>query len=842
MRNPYYFLHGNLVFGRGPKDVWAAYRLIGQSYTGLALAGKLELKEQLEGFAYAVATDFQLIRASREWSVDQYVERALAVARGDERLTAEFERVTEGHRELLAGERVVRPEILLLVRLGAPRYGASNSERLGDLFDELAAALRLRRAEGMGRKSLAQLRPLEARLFDRVTEYMPCERARSGEVATLIRSAYTRGVGEPRVDPNWQPQALIVDDEGGFEPYGHDLLRLHDCPVEIAARSLVVHSEAGVGHQAALVVGALPDETRFPGPAAELMFASLELDFPVDAVLACETIPNRLAEKLAKKRLVDADQQAKEEGFGEHGPAPATLERTSAAREALQRLGGSDRAPLLRSALTVVVGAPDAEELERRIDRLRDSFRGVELYRPSGDQHRLFMGAMPAQPHPTPEYKMHLLPEQVGAMVPTAISHAGTEIGPLLGFTLTGSRQPVLFDIAAAARENRPPTVLLTGSLGSGKTATMQLLLYLAFLSGARCVDIDPKGHGDHAWLALPEVAERTERITLGEGERFAGLLDPFRIAPQGAQKQVAMSFLFALLPEPIPPEWRTEITRAVNAIAERERGCVGDMLLELGHGGESGKQTATAIEVHLGAGIAQLGFGRSVGHGPEVGDAQVTALEIRNLNLPEAGTARGEMEDDERIAQSVLRLIAAYARRLCETDEREHAVYALDEAWALLGDSQGAALMRRLSRMGRSLRITPILASQIVGDTKELEPLVGNYFSFHVETDEEAARALRLLRLDPDDEALRQRLMSSSFRRGDCFFRDFDGRVVPLHVELGEDLLAALRPDHDPLEEPQPSDAPPAASPDDNGGGPFVELEDEFDLLPLIEGPDEVA
>ena len=48
---------------------------------------------------------------------------------------------------------------------------------------------------------------------------------------------------------------------------------------------------------------------------------------------------------------------------------------------------------------------------------------------------------------------------------------------------------------------------------------------------------------------------------------------------------------------------------------------------------------------------------------------------------------------------------------------------------------------MDRLSRMGRSMNITPILASQIVGDAGELEPLVGSYFAFGVETEAEAER-----------------------------------------------------------------------------------------------------
>ncbi len=69
-----------------------------------------------------------------------------------------------------------------------------------------------------------------------------------------------------------------------------------------------------------------------------------------------------------------------------------------------------------------------------------------------------------------------------------------------------------------------------------------------------------------------------------------------------------------------------------------------------------------------------------------------------------------------------------------------------MDEAWALTSDAQGRALLERISRLGRSQNITPILATQMLGDAAELEPLVGALFAFGVETETEARRALAAL------------------------------------------------------------------------------------------------
>jgi len=114
-----------------------------------------------------------------------------------------------------------------------------------------------------------------------------------------------------------------------------------------------------------------------------------------------------------------------------------------------------------------------------------------------------------------------------------------------------------------------------------------------------------------------------------------------------------------------------------------------------------------------------------------------------------------------------------------------------MDEAWALTSDTQGRALLERISRLGRSQNITPILATQMLGDTAELEPLVGTLFAFGVETEGEARKALALLRLDDDDEMAIQRLLG--YREGRCYMRDFTGQVVPMQIDPPPWLLREL-------------------------------------------------
>jgi hypothetical protein len=794
VRQPHFFFWANLVL-RTPSEAWAVYQLEGHSYPGLSEARKIEVGERLEALAYTLEADFQVLRVARAFDGADYMARALATLDPRHGDRERFKAHVEEHRSQFERRGALRTEIYLAVRLPGATAGLGGLlEGAGATWRSVASRLGVEEPRAIGQRRLAALRAAEEAVFERVLGYLECRRVGPARLATLVRRAYTRGLGEPDVDGGFAPQALTFLDPGGeesFEPYGYDLLRLHESRVTVGLRSLTIDSERGRAHQAQLVAGALPEEAVVPGPAAELMFAPLELGFGIDATLSVEFIANREARRLLAKRKLDADQIAREEAAADQGLSLEAAERPQLARELEGVLGGGDRPPLLRSALLLSVAAAEEAELEERVERLRDSYGRVQLHRPPGEQHRLFLASLPAVPFPLPEYKEHLLPDQVGAMVPHAISHAGSEIGPYIGHTLSGSRSPVLFDLAEPCQHNRPPTCLLAGSLGSGKTICLEMAVWQAFLQGSGpIVDIDPKG--DHRLERLPGIEGRIETIELSGAERYRGLLDPMRIGSEETREDLTYNFLVSILPAPVKPEWQTQLRLAISeAAAKAARSCAEVLARLAASASAEAVEVGRAIEVHGQAGLAMLGLGSGETDLPEVGDAQVVALRIRNLTLPLAGVARSELLEEERTSLAVLRLLAAYALRLCASDTGRHSVLAMDEAWALTSDTQGRALLERISRLGRSQNITPILATQMLGDAAELEPLVGALFAFGVETAAEARKALALLRLDPDDEEAVQRLLG--YREGRCYMRDFEGQVAPVQIEPPAWLLERL-------------------------------------------------
>ena len=91
---------------------------------------------------------------------------------------------------------------------------------------------------------------------------------------------------------------------------------------------------------------------------------------------------------------------------------------------------------------------------------------------------------------------------------------------------------------------------------------------------------------------------------------------------------------------------------------------------------------------------------------------------------------------------------------------ERERLkIFSFDEGWRLLKDPVGRGLLASLQRMGRSELAVPIISTQLVadmliGERDSFENLLGATFVFGLRSEAEAARALTLLGLDPEDEA----------------------------------------------------------------------------------------
>ncbi len=788
----------NLLLGRSGERV-ALYRLRTLPYPFLPVAGKWALLHRLERLAYVLGADFSLWRANRAFPAGRYVEDTFGLldARGQD--SAAWRAYLEGQRAALERLASHVPELYLGVSLAeapATGFGSGMLRSVDRARRRLEDVMGVAAAQPVSGSELEGLAVSEQRVFDRLRGVVGCERATTRELEWLLRRAACRGVGEPRLDPWWQPDALIVETEDrrvAYEPLEHELLSCVNAamtePVGGPAR-LIVEAEEGTSHQALLALGALADEPVFPGGHAELLFAPLEgVDFPVDAVLHARWLGNREALGQVRKRITDVEQVYREQLQGSrHGPGWLAEEDRVLAREYEAILQGSAHPPMLYAALSLAVGAPDDRVLEQRVSAVEDQYGELRLHRPRGLQEALWFDHLP-QPGGggVRDYTAQMTVEQFGALMPIGSQHVGTTRGIYLGWTPGGGGRPVRYDVTAPSREARTSAVLLAGTLGSGKTVAAQAIALGGERRGSLVVDFDPKP--DHGFDQLPELEGRVEVLELSGAQEHRGKLDPLAIGLEDLREELASSYYLDLLREP-PPSWENAIQRAVREVVRRRGRSSLEVIEQLtGMDSDPAREAADALEVVAGFGLARLGFGTAAGVERGTG-AAVTTIRTPGLTLPDPRASRETYTRSERVSVATLALVAAYALRLVASDRSRHKVVLLDEAWFLLASPQGRTVINRLVRLGRAFNATVLLATQRLEDLGDLSDLVGTYLIFGQESDTEAARALELLGLDPSDRALIGRLRE--FRRGRCLMRDLDGRVGEVQVDLADPALLA--------------------------------------------------
>ena len=185
---------------------------------------------------------------------------------------------------------------------------------------------------------------------------------------------------------------------------------------------------------------------------------------------------------------------------------------------------------MLNVAMSIAVGAETREELERRVEALRDRFGTVCLHRPLGLQAALFMDHLPrADGGQVRDYADVLTVEQLRRADADRHTPGRLRAGrDDRAHTAYGGHRPVKFDITEASRASRPPSILLAGTLGSGKTIAAQLLAYHAERRGSLVVDVDPKP--DHNLEGLPESrrARASDRTVIAsrDGRRLIDRLN----------------------------------------------------------------------------------------------------------------------------------------------------------------------------------------------------------------------------------------------------------------------------------------------------------------------------
>src|SRR5207245_9209220 len=99
-------------------------------------------------------------------------------------------------------------------------------------------------------------------------------------------------------------------------------------------------------------------------------------------------------------------------------------------------------------------------------------------------QPALPLQSIPGEAVPVKAYEQRQAPVTLAGAMPTATAELGDRTGPYLGTSGGRTVTPVHFDPLAAARENRPTAIAITGTSGAGKTTLSRPLGYPLALPG----------------------------------------------------------------------------------------------------------------------------------------------------------------------------------------------------------------------------------------------------------------------------------------------------------------------------------------------------------------------
>lgn len=793
MKPPARAVVGQLIWSRDG-GVWAVWRVDPFAHAHTSTGDKLAVHARLRGMLIGAPAESMLLSVCER--LDRWDVVADMLEGVDEAAHPAWSIVCEASAAELAGRPLHRRRYYLAACL--PRGDRTWRDLLAGAAGDVSASFGL----PPGRVPAAEidLRARQARAIEaRLERHIELSKASTGEIRWLYARALRREINEPALDDSWEPvdrgpgrgsagvvahlSAATVK-EGG---YSDDVDRPR------YRRYVRVDTADGTAYQTVLALAELPHQFMFPGGGGEWCYHADELDFPVDWCVRVRSVPNAEAQSKVRRKHRDLIGQVEEYDGEITGAPPQLADAISAISDERSELAANPTEPELQATILLAIAAPDLATLEERAGAIRAMFEPEEygVARPTGGQLGLVRSMLPGT-SPAPvcrDYVQFLLPRDLAAGAPFCGPDVGDPHGLLLGVSLdTGSPAPVLFDPEYGPSVNKSPSLAAVGRLGSGKSFMLKRLCWDTLARGGQVVTIDRTRVGEYVAFAKTAPG-RVQVVHLDASQNVC--VDPLVMFTGDDQVTVTLGFLSLLAGCSTQSEEGAALNEAVEAVAARPGGRLGDVVDELARMGQTGPEPdavarglARRLATYRTRGAGRLAFG--VGR-PVSLDADMIVFWAPNLALPDRETLEVEhrarnMLPEEVLGQALLYLVAAVGRRVVFEDPRRFGAALYDEAWALLASPFGRKLLVEGIRDGRKHNGAIWLASQLATDFEisDLLDLLGARFVFDQSLGA-IPSALRFLGVRGSVDAGAR--LEGGLREGHCLYRDVRDRVGLLQV-----------------------------------------------------------
>lgn len=525
---------------------------------------------------------------------------------------------------------------------------------------------------------------------------------------------------------------------------------------------------------------------RMPA-AGSHVFSALEFSFPYDASIHFRFYsPREALQKVESKKRLLLGQMAEQASAGQSGDLGE--EMGLADSRALQLKLESGKA-LASISVCIAMANNDLKELSSQVSHLCSHYlqRNIRAVRPSALQFESMLSFLPGSRSAAPFVEVD--PGYLAAMGP----HFANELGDPRGYFVGWSGQvPVFWEPGRAARElNKTNAVLISGSLGGGKSVISKHLAYSTLLAGGFVLAIDPK---EEYWPFRNRFPGLVNVVDLSPRGGLA--LNPFIFSDHAiTARTIANNYLILVLNASGKEARLIAISQALEllfAASSTQRNMHGyisslEMLAEQTPNPKIARealQSSYLLKAMEKTDIGRMVFGRD--NVSFYSDRQrMVVINVKEIPRPRPGQNPLQYTESERQGLALLFLVAAIARETAFSLPRHQPkAIIIDEAWVIAETSEGERMMDELIRVGRTFNLIPILISQNISDL-DRPVFVNNssqIFCFRAYSAEEASRSLKILGAD---EGSVKSSTFASLKSGLCLYRDCENRVGWLQVEV---------------------------------------------------------
>lgn len=617
------------------------------------------------------------------------------------------------------------------------------------------------------------------------------------DVQFLIKRMFFRGIedesgmlrySDQEGKKPWQPLEIENDKSKSIVPRKEELLTLGSGIFNIKNKTITIKHDKKTSYQSFVVISQLPEYGVFPG--SEFFTLIQNLGFPIEVCITVENIDYRaVITKLERKKK---EIKAQVEHIGESDEEiPEELYLAREAADSLNNDLKTDRSPVCRVCISFCVFADSQDDLEKRVEILRDMYKDVKIHmeRPISDQERLFMDCIPGSMRYEKAYDLYLPPRTLGAGMFGTTQELGDKKGLYIGTTGI-LEKPVFLDIFNACQLNNSASAFVWGGLGGGKSFNVNLLAYLHALTGTYELIIDPKGERKYWKEKIPELAPYISITTIGNDKDDMGKLDPFLIY-NDVDEDLVINIIAELFNIKVADNKFTILCEAVRKVKIEENPCMDTLVSILENFDKEDDfyreavQLARSIKIHKKPGLSGLLYSDGTKEGLRF-DKRVNIVEVQGLQLPLSDIPKDQYTTDETISTVLMLILAHYAKRFSHIDVSKRKLVVMDESWSLARTENGKNLFMTLARTGRSLNTSTIFIGHSVKDipNEGIRNAINYKFCFNVNNTYEAVESLKFLNMEETKENIELLSSTNGLSNGECIFEDTYGRKGTLKFD----------------------------------------------------------